>query len=334
MTESPDSVDPETRRRLEALAAQAHARSAELAAGLERRRGLPAAPGDLFVLSATADLPVEWAILDRGAGGKLLAVPADSGLPAGTADVFVPDGAPGGPLSLRCRYGVWLDGALFEPDLRSGTLAPETVAEALHRIRQIETGALEGSPLAEEVDADPEYADWLRDVPERARELASAARASTPRPTPGGFSSWGTAHRLAAVLALVSIGLALWVVKLHLDVERLSAPTFLPPPGEVTLGEDVRGGDVLQVSRDANHVHLMLIVDLLIEPQDVYLEIADRAGQLVWRSPRKRLFEGTLNVLVPRRLLPDGDYRVRLFPESGFDAPPLAEETLRIESVE
>src|SRR5215213_895631 len=169
MTESPDPVDPETqRRRLEALAAQAHSRSAELAAGLERHRGRPAGPGDLFVLPATAELPVEWAILDRGTGGRLLAVPADSGLPAGTADVEVPAGAPGGPLSLRCRYGVWLEEALFEPDLRSGALAPETVAEALHRIREIETGTLERSPLAEEVDADPEYADWIRDVPERA----------------------------------------------------------------------------------------------------------------------------------------------------------------------
>lgn len=336
MTESPDSVQPETRMRLEALASKAHSRSAELAAGLERRRGLPAAPGDLFVLPATADLPVEWAILERGTGGKLLAVPADSGLPAGTADVFVPDGTPGGPLSLRCRYGVWLDGALFAPDLRSGTLAPETVAEAQNRIRQIEAGALEGSPLAEEVDADPEYADWIRDVPERARELASAARASTPRQSPPRSSSWGAAHRLAAVLALVSIGLALWVVKLRLDVEelsaQLSAPIFNVASGEVVLGEDVRGGTTLSVPRDASHVELVPIIDTSIEPQVGYLEIADRTGRPVLRIPRERLFGGARGVLVLRRLLPDGDYRVRLMPVSG--ERPLDEETLRIETAE
>lgn len=332
MTDNPDSVDAETRRRLTALAAQAHARSAELAAGLERRRGLPAAPGDLFVLPATADLPVEWAILDRKDGGKLLAVPADSGPPAGTADVEVPAGASGGPLSLRCRYAVWLDAALFEPHLRSGTLAPETVAEALSRIRQIEAGALEGSPLAEEVDADPEYADWLRDVPERARELAAAARRSNPRPSPGGFSSWGTAHRLAAIFALVSIGLALWVVKLQLELKQSSGPIFDVAFQEVVVGDDVRGGETLEVPRDASHIHLKLGVDSFIEPQEGHWEIFDRTGQRVLRSPRRRSFGDSRGIVVQRGLLPDGDYRVRFLPVTG--GPPLAEETIRIKTAE
>lgn len=333
MTEDPDSVDVETRRRLTSLAAQAHARSAELAAGLESRRGQPAARGDLFVLPATADLPVEWAILDRGTDGRLLAVPADSGLPAGTADVSVPDNAPGGPLSLRCRYAVWLDAALFEPDLRSGTLAPEAVAEALDRIGQIENGTLKSSPLAEEVDADPEYADWLRDVPERARELASAARASNPRPSPGGFSSWGTAHRLAAVLALVSIGLALWVVKLQREVKELSGPIFNTPSGDIALGEDVRGIATVSVPRKADRVTLLFTVDPSIEPQDGYLEIVDRTGRLVWRSPRFRSdSERDFDLTLSRQHLPYGDYRVRFLPASG--GPPLAEEALRIEPAE
>jgi hypothetical protein len=334
MKERPDPVASEIQRRLEALAAEAHARSAGLAAELDHRRGQPAGPGDLFVLRATADLPAEWAILDRGTGGKLLAVPADSGPPAGTADVEVPAGAPGGPSSLRCRYGVWLDGALFEPDLRSGVLAQEVVAEALHRVHQIESGTLEGSPLAEEVDADPEYADWIRDVPGRARELASAARAAAPRPSP--VRSWGTPHRLAAALALVAAGLGLWVGVLLRQVERLSAPIFNPPSEEVRLGEDERGGAVLQVPRGASHVNLvMVIIDPSIKSQDGYLEIAGRTGQPVWRSPRVRLTPfGEYDVVLPRSVLPYGGYRVRIFPESGFDAPPLAEETLRIEPSE
>ena len=152
--------------------------------------GMPPEPGDLFVLAATADLPVEWAILDRRPG-ELLAVPADNRSLAGSADVEVPAELSGGPLSLRCRFGVWLDAGLFEPDLRSGALTPNIVAEALHRFRRLESGGLEASPLAEEVDADPEYADWIREVPERARPLAAAARsvpwpAARPlRPSPG-----------------------------------------------------------------------------------------------------------------------------------------------------
>jgi hypothetical protein len=319
------------KRRLEALAAQAHARSAELAAELEPRRGLPAGPGDLFVLRATADLPVEWAVLDRGAGGKLLAVPADSGLPAGTADVEVPANSPGGPLSLRCRYGVWLDEAAFEPDLRSGALAPETVAQALRRVHQIESGTLTGSPLAEEVDADPEYADWIRDVPERARELAAAIRPirrSSARP-------WGMAHRLAASFALVAVGLSLWVGLLLRRVEQLSTPIFNAPSEEVVLGGDVRGRTILQVPREASHVNLVLSLGSAIKPQNGYLEIIDRSGRLVWQSPRVRLTPETkLSVTLSRRLLPYGDYLVRALPEAGSGAPPLAKETLRVQPSE
>jgi hypothetical protein len=320
---------PEIRK--EELAAQAQGRAQELAAELARRRGLPAEPGDLFVLPATSELPVEWAILERGTGGKLLAVPADSGLPAGTADVEVPADAPGGPLSLRCRFGVWLEGALFKPDLRSGVLAPETVAEALHRVRQVESGTLAGSPLGEEVDADPEYRDWIRDVPERARELAVAALPSNVRRFPVRFG--GAAHKLAAVFALAAIGLSVWNGRLLREVEQLSVPIFNAPSGEVSLGSEVRGGTILSVPKTASHVILTLALDLSIEPQDGRLEIVNRFGQPVWKSPIVPLTPGAeFGLVLPRKLLPYGDYRVRVYPASGTQ--PLAEQPLRIEIAE
>lgn len=66
MTKGSEPVSPvQPRQRLEALAAKARDRAAKSAAELERRRGQPAGPGDLFVLPATADLPVEWAVLER-----------------------------------------------------------------------------------------------------------------------------------------------------------------------------------------------------------------------------------------------------------------------------
>ena len=323
---------PETpRQRLEELAAQAQGRAQELAAERARRSGLPAEPGDLFVLPATSELPVEWAILERGTGGKLLAVPADSGLPAGTADVEVPANAPGGPLSLRCRFGVWLEESLFNPDLRSGVLAPETVAEALHRVRQVESGSLAGSPLGEEVDADPEYVDWIRDVPERARELALAARPSNVRRFP--IRSGGVAHKLAAVFALLAVGLSVWVVLLRREVEQLSAPIFNAPSGEVVLGSEVRGGATLPVPRKASHVALTLVLDFSIEPQEGRLEIVNRFGEPVWSQSKVPLTPGAeFEVILPRNLLPYGDYRVRVYPASGTQF--LAEQPLRIEIAE
>ena len=172
-------------------------------------------------------------------GGELLVVPADTHPSAGSADVEVPAGAPGGPLSLRCRFGAWLDAGLFAAATRSGSLAPETVAEALQRLRRVEAGTLEPSPLAEEVDADPEYEDWIRDVPERARALVLAARRAEARP-PRPSSLEG--YRLAALFALLAIGLSMWVVQLRREVDGLSEPIFDVPSQEVESGRADRGG--------------------------------------------------------------------------------------------
>src|SRR5437763_369858 len=124
-------------------------------------RPRPPEPGDLFVFVETADFPVEWAVLDRqpGDAGRLLAVPADTHPLAGSADVEVSAGEPAGPLSLRCRFGLWLDAARFDPARRTGTLAPDAVARALGRRTELETGEVHASPLAYEAEADPEYED-------------------------------------------------------------------------------------------------------------------------------------------------------------------------------
>ena len=290
--------------------------------------GMPPQPGDLFVLAATADLPVEWAVLDRRAG-KVLAVPADTRPLAGSADVEVPAELSGGPLSLRCRFGVWLDAALFEPELRSGALTPDIVAEALQRFRWLESGDLEASPLAEEVDADPEYADWIREVPERARALAAAARPAAARPGPAPAVSWASAYRLAAMFALLAVGLSIWVVLLRREVGRLSEPIFDIPANEVVLGTGNRGGSVLEIPRGASHVLLLLVVDAGIAPREGHFEIVDAGGRAVWHSPRVHLISGgEFRLLVPRRLLPDGGYRVRIVPDAG--GLPIAEKTLKI----
>jgi hypothetical protein len=335
MTKGSDPVSPGHPRRLETLAAQARERAVWTKAELERRRGQPAGPGDLFVLPVTADLPVEWAVLERRpeGRGKLLVVPADTHPLAGAADVEVGEGYPGGPLRLRCRFGVWLDAVSFDPEHRSGVLASETVAAALDRHRQVESGSLAPSPLAEEVEADPEYREWIREVPERARELAAAGpkpevkRFPSPSPKP--------AYALAAMFALVAVGLSLWVVRLSREVDRLSAPVFDMPSVEVELGQGVRGGTVVQVPREASHVLIVLVLDPSLGPgpRDGYLEILRRSGEPVWRSSRKHLVPlAEMRLLLPRRLLPDGDYRVRVYPESGFGARPLAEEALRVET--
>jgi hypothetical protein len=311
--------------RLTSLALRAREGAARRAA--HASHGGPPVPGDLFVLPATGDLPVEWAILNRrpAGAGELLAVPADAHPAAGSADVEVPAEAPGGPLSLRCRFSVWLDASLFAAATRSGRLAPETVAEALQRLRELAFGSLEPSPLAEEVDADPEYVDWIREVPEQARALVLAARRQ-PRP------HFRAGYRLAAMFALLAIGLSLWVALLRREVGRLSEPIFDPPSLEMVLGEKTRGSHmVLEIPHEASHVLLVLVLDPALPEQVARFEIAKIPGRVVWRSPLVHLAPGgEVRLAVPRTLLADGEYRVRIVPGTG--GSPVVESTLKIES--
>jgi hypothetical protein len=319
----------DARERLSALALRARDEAA--LAAKRAGQGGPPAPGDLFVLAATGDLPVEWAILDRRStgAGELLAVPADAHPAAGSADVEVPAGARGGPLSLRCRFGAWLDAGLFAAAKRSGSLAPETVAEARQHLRRVEAGTLEPSPLAEEVDADPEYVDWIRDVPERALSLALAAsqrRARRPRRWEG--------YPLAATFALLAIGLSVWVVLLRGEVDRLSQPIFDVPFHELDLGEQTRGSRTsLEVPPGTSRVLLLLVLDGAILEQPGHFEITTSTGRIVYRKEHVRLMPSSeVRLDMPRKLLPDGEYRMRIVADEGGSL--LAESTLEIESAD
>jgi hypothetical protein len=323
-------MTPEARqRRLEALAREARGRAARLASELARRKDLPAAPGDLFVLAPTAELAVEWAVLDRNPGsGELLAVPADGRPFVGSADVAaVPDGS----LVLRCRFGLWLPPALFKPDQRTGVVPADAVTAARHRWRQLEQGEVPSSPLTVEVDVDPEYQDWIRDVPERARALAARTRFDGMRPASPLGAVWPL--RLAATLALVALGLAVWVVRLQQELAVLSEPELSVASADLHLGDDPRGITVLTVPPGESTVGLRLLVDPKLDIREGFVELVDHEDRLLFRSRRKRLPpSGELSLQVPRKLLTDGLYSIRLYAEKG--ARPLATERLRVETSE
>ncbi len=272
---------------------------------------LPAEPGDLFVLRATADLPIEWAILERREG-RLLAVPADTNPLVGTGDLAVGPEALAGPLTLRCRFAVWLDAGACDSELRTGTLAPETLSAARRCHRRLAAGARTSSPLAEEVDVDSEYRDWLRDVLEPARTLASAASAAFAggRQKTERFAgrAWGPAHRLAALFALAALGLGVWGVqqqreigRLHRERDLLSAPIFGVATAEVVLGRESRGDTVLEIPPSASHVLLVLVLDPSIEAREGRFEISDATGRIVWRGPSVALAGGEFKLVLRRR---------------------------------
>ncbi len=141
---------------------------AALASELERRRGHAPEPGEIFVLTETAELPVEWALLEARPLA-FLAVPADVQPLAGSRDLALGANVLSGPLVLRCGHAVLIAAARLRPELRTGLLDPATLtaARALHAI--LAAGTADLDPLGEEIDRDPEYRDWVEEVLDPAR---------------------------------------------------------------------------------------------------------------------------------------------------------------------
>lgn len=112
----------------------------------------------------TAEHAVEWAVLAAAPEDprRVLMVPADTVPLVGSADVEVPADKVLGPLSLRCRYGVWRrlgDGDLAQRE-GAGSVAPAYVAWALEKCRALAARSLVGSASERDVDSDPEYQEW------------------------------------------------------------------------------------------------------------------------------------------------------------------------------
>lgn len=164
--------------------------------------------GELVLFPETADLPVEWAVLGRDPDrpGLVLVVPADTYTKAGTTDVEVSEGSPVAPLTLRCAFGTWTGEARLSMARRTGDVLESQDVSAARRVWEArERGEPVGSLLAEEVDADPEYQDWIEDVLVPARVALAAAPVVPVRRRPTFF---GNPLALAAsVLLMVSLGL-------------------------------------------------------------------------------------------------------------------------------
>lgn len=176
-------------------------------------RDRPPEPGELVFFPETADLPVEWAVLGRDPGRPrlVLIVPADTNPKAGTADIEVPEGSPMAPLTLRCGFGVWIGEARLGTARRTGdVLDPQDVSTAKRVWEALERGEPVGSLLAEEVDTDPEYRDWIEDVLIPARAALTAAPAMAPVvPIRRRAAFFGNPLAMAAsILLMVSMGLA------------------------------------------------------------------------------------------------------------------------------
>jgi hypothetical protein len=138
------------------------------------------------------------------------------------------------------------------------------------------------------------------------------------------------APALAATFALVSVGLSLYVFDLRREVDELSAPTFNLPSAEIRLGQYRTGGTTpIAFPSDTKRLRLVFVVHADILDRARYLEISTWGGAIVNRFPLDGLkAPGEVHLDLFRRQLPDGKYRVKVYPAAGFSAPELYEETL------
>jgi len=323
--------------RLRSLTAEAARSDGQLAESAER--GAPT-PGDLYVLSQTADFPVEWLLLDRAPDDpdRWLAVPADTNPLRGPGDLWLGPGQEGGPLSIRCRFAVRLpDRALVGGGHRTGRVPTEHVARALEAVHDHERGTLEVSPLAEETAADPEYRDWERLALDPARKAVAglASRRPTPEPARPTARVWIS---IAAALALLSFGLGAWNLTLRQQVGRLSTPVLIGGSQEIVVGSDVRAPVPLRVRQGPQRLLVFIVLSGEAADHERYrVELTDGSGTALWTSPEvPRGPVPELNLVIPGRFL-DGPETPRLLVVFGIErdhARPLAEVPIQIESIE
>lgn len=122
-------------------------------------------PGAVYLFEETAELGVFWAVIEEDPEQeRFLLVAADGNLLVGSGDVAVPPGTGCGPLSLRCRFEVWLEEADFERATWTGFLDSTELERVLDKRARLAAGERVGSVLEQETDGDTEYEDWIDEL--------------------------------------------------------------------------------------------------------------------------------------------------------------------------
>jgi len=146
-------------------------------------------------------------------------------------------------------------------------------------------------------------------------------------------------HAVAASLLLCVLGLSGWVFTLRQTVTDISRPQ-LNAPVENLYASASRGEDDVTVMTLGPDDRLFTLVlnpawrDLTAEPDEYQAEIVRSDGEPVWsgRGLRPNVY-GSLSLILSRRLVADGDYRIRLYGAGEPRGEPVAEFALRIEQV-
>jgi len=172
----------------------------------------------VLILPELGEPRLAWGVVRREGEKKprLLLVATDVNPLVGSGDIAA-TGPATGPLTLRCRFAVWVHEQEIGAATLLATLPPEALSLADSRLKAIAAGQPVGTFSEHEAEEDPEYQDWIEEVVQPSIEKL-AARAGveapseppvlpfptrSPAPSPSPREAW---MRWAAVLAFVALG--------------------------------------------------------------------------------------------------------------------------------
>ncbi|HSS50134.1 MAG TPA: zf-HC2 domain-containing protein [Thermoanaerobaculia bacterium] len=140
---------------------------------------------------------------------------------------------------------------------------------------------------------------------------------------------------LAAALLVATIGLSGWVVSLRRTVEALNRPEPNAPVIDLYSGASRSAGSpqpVATVPRDFRFFTVILHPPHSRSTKRYRVEIARAGGGSVWsRDGVAPDPLGPLPLTLTRSLIGPGEYRIRLFEETGNPREPLVDYGLRVE---
>ncbi|HEX3526935.1 MAG TPA: hypothetical protein VH988_07695 [Thermoanaerobaculia bacterium] len=315
-------------------------------------RGPEPWPGDLYRLAEASDFPVEWLVVERAASGSCRVVAADTNPALGNADVPVPAGLEGGPLSVRCAVSLQIGVETLRRGERTGIVDTEILDPVRRRLEELAAGSLDAAP-------DPELEDWHAEVLAPARAALLPPGVQAPGPPPRRFSRRAAvAATLLLLAALGGLSAAAWrfhrgELQARSEIDRLvherwsleaehqrqlaalrdaqaraQRPPAPPPPAPVSLqplvnlayatfypGETRGTEQEIAIPGEATHLFLLVYVGDREPCKEYELEITRRGAPAPALTARglRPLSGQEVSVAIPRTQLPDGSYQLRLY---------------------
>ncbi len=136
----------------------------------------PPQPGDVYQLPIPSEIDIEWVVAEAS-NDRLFLLPADGNSLAGNRDLTTQHAVTPGSFVVRCGFGIWAPTAMFKSRFRTEVLPPADREALRQHLLRVRDGTVGRTEAADEIEADPEYDDWLVEVDRAIRALEATVNA-------------------------------------------------------------------------------------------------------------------------------------------------------------